>query len=144
RMRERARMEQAQPARVTLDALVALDTDAKRLSFDRERVAILTLASQTHGRLGEMRLAERLAAEAVDMAERIGDRALLADALNRLGNTLVAEAPSRAHVAHERALQLYEALGDVRGQGRVYGNMGVAAQFESRLDQASEAFGKSI
>jgi hypothetical protein len=73
-MRERARMEQGQPARVTLDALIALDADAKRLGFDRERVAILTMASHTHGRLGEMRLAERLAAEAVEMAERMATR----------------------------------------------------------------------
>ena len=144
RMRERARMEQGQPARVTLDALIALDADAKRLGFDRERVAILTMASQTHGRLGEMRLAERLAAEGVEMAERIGDNTVLADALNRLGGTLVAEAPARAHLAYERALELYEATGDVRGQGRVHGNMGVAAQFEARLDQASQSFAKSI
>ena len=41
RMRERARMELGQPARVTLDALVALDAEAKRLGFDRERVALL-------------------------------------------------------------------------------------------------------
>ena len=144
RMRERARMEQGQPARVTLDALIALDADAKRLGVDRERVAILTMASQAHGRLGEMRLAERLAAEGVEMAERIGDNAVLAEALNRLGGTLVAEAPARAHAAYARALELYEATGDVRGQGRVHGNMGVAAQFEARLDQASQSFAKSI
>jgi tetratricopeptide (TPR) repeat protein len=144
RMSERARMEQGQPARVTLDALIALDADAKRLGFDRERVAILTMASQTHGRLGEMRLAERLAAEGVEMAERIGDNTVLADALNRLGGTLVAEAPARAYAAYARALELYESTGDVRGQGRVHGNMGVAAQFEARLDQASQSFAKSM
>jgi len=144
RMSERARMEQGQPARVTLDALIALDADAKRLGFDRERVAILTMASQTHGRLGEMRLAERLAAEGVEMAERIGDNTVLADALNRLGGTLVAEAPARARQAYERALELYEATGDVRGQARAHGNMGVAAQFEAKLDQASQSFAKSI
>jgi len=144
RMRERARMEQGQPARVTLDALIALDADAKRLGFDRERVVILTMASQTHGRLGEMRLAERLAAEGVEMAERIGDNTVLADALNRLGGTLVAEAPARARQAYERALELYEATGDVRGQARAHGNMGVAAQFEAKLDQASQSFAKSI
>ena len=144
RMRERARMEQGQPARVTLDALIALDADAKRLGFDRERVAILTMASQTHGRLGEMRLAERLAAQGVEMAERIGDNSVLADALNRLGGTLVAEAPARAYAAYARALELYESSGDVRGQGRVHGNMGVAAQFEARLDQASQSFAKSM
>src|SRR6185295_5111738 len=109
RMRERARMEQGQPARVTLDALIALDAEAKRLGFDRERVAILTMASHTHGRLGEMRLAERLAAEAVEMAERIGDTTVLADALNRLAGTLVAEAPARANLTYARALELYEA-----------------------------------
>jgi tetratricopeptide (TPR) repeat protein len=91
-----------------------------------------------------MRLAERLAADGVEMAERIGDNVLLADALNRLGSTLVAEAPARAHAAYSRALELYEATGDVRGQGRVHGNMGVAAQFEARLDQASQSFTKSI
>jgi tetratricopeptide (TPR) repeat protein len=144
RMRERARMEQGQPARVTLDNLVALDADATRLGFDRERIAILLLASQTHGRLGEMRLAERLAAEGVEMAERIGDRAVLADALKRLGNTLLAEAPSRAHGAYARALEIYEATGDVRGQAGIFTNMGVAAQFEARLDQASQAFARSI
>ena len=78
RMRERARMEHGQPARRTLDALVALDADAKRLGFDRERVAILTMASQTHGRLGDPRLAERLAAEGVEMAELVGDSLVLA------------------------------------------------------------------
>ncbi len=53
RIRERARMELGQPARVTLDALVTLDMEAKRLGFDRERVALLMMASQTHERLGE-------------------------------------------------------------------------------------------
>src|SRR4029079_9575416 len=52
-MRERARMELGQPARVTLDALTQLDEEAVRLGFDRERVAILLLISLTHGRLGD-------------------------------------------------------------------------------------------
>jgi len=144
RMRERARMETGQPAPVTLDALVVLDAEAKRLGFDRERVAILTMASQTHGRLGETRLAERLATEGVEMAERIGDHALLGDALNRLGNTLLLEAPKRAHGVYLRALELFEAIGDVRGQGRALINMGAAAQFEGLLDQATQSFGRAI
>ncbi|MEP6493886.1 MAG: AAA family ATPase [bacterium] len=144
RMRERARMEQGQPARRTLDALVELDADAKRLGFDRERVAILIMASQTHGRLGEAPLAERLAAESVEMAEGLGDSLVLADALNRLGNTVFSEAPARAHAAYSRALELYEAIGDVRGQGRTHGNIGVVAQFEAHLDEASQAYGKAI
>ena len=93
RMRERARMEQGQPARVTLDALIALDADAKRLGFDRERVAILRWRRKRTAGWARCGLAERLAAEGVEMAERIGDNAVLADALNRLGSTLVARRP---------------------------------------------------
>lgn len=144
RMRERARMELGQPARVTLEALVGLDAEANRLGFERERVAILMMAAQTHARLGEVRTAERMADESVEMAERIGDPALLANALSRLGNTLLAEAPARAHAAHARALTLFEEIGDARGQARAYCNIGNAAQFESRLDEATQAYGKAI
>ena len=144
RMRERARMEQGQPARRTLEALVALDADAKSLGFDRERVAILTMASQTHSRLGEAKLAERLAAEGVEMAELIGDNLVLGDALNRLGNIVLYEAPARARAAYERALGLYEEIGDVRGQSRTYANIGVVDQYEAHLDQASQAYGRAM
>jgi len=144
RMRERARMELGQPARVTLEALVALDAEAGRLQFDRERVALLMMASQTQGRLGERRRAERLAVECVETAELLGDQALLADALNRLGNAVLSEAPTRAYAAFSRALAISEAIGDVRGQARSYGNLGIAAQFESRLDEAVQAYGRAI
>jgi tetratricopeptide (TPR) repeat protein len=142
--RERARLEQDQPAQATLDALVALDADAQRLGLDVERVAILTLASRAHGRLGETRLAERLATESVEMAEHIGDQVLLANALTRLGNTLLAESPGRARVEHTRALELFERIGDIRGQARAHANIGIAAQFEARIDEASDAFGRAI
>jgi len=35
-------------------------------------------------------------------------------------------------------------VGDVRGQARSYGNLGIAAQFEARLDEAAEAYGRAI
>ena len=89
-------------------------------------------------------LPERLAGEGVDMAERMGDRSLLGEALYRLGNSLVAEAPTRARTAYARALDLFEAIGDVRGQGRAHCNIGIAAQFEGKLDQASQAFARGI
>jgi tetratricopeptide (TPR) repeat protein len=144
RMRERARMELGQPARVTLDALVTLDSEAKRLGFDRERIALLMMSSQTHGRLGDQRTAVRIANECVAMAEQLGDKASLADALNRLGNALVAEGPSQARVAWASALELYEAIGDVRGQARGYSNLGVAAVLETQSDVAQQAFSKAI
>jgi tetratricopeptide (TPR) repeat protein len=144
RMRERARMEQGQPARVTLDTLVALEAEAERLGFDRERVALLMMASQTHGRLGDQGTAGSLADECVAMAEQLGDEALLADALNRLANTVVAESPTRARSIYTRAVSLYEAAGDVRGLARCYSNVGIAAQFESKLEEAQQAFARGI
>jgi tetratricopeptide (TPR) repeat protein len=144
RMRERARMELGQPARVTLDALIALEAEAERIGFDHERVALLMMASQTYSRLGDQRTAERLAAQCVETAETFGDCALLADALNRLGNTVVSESPGRAYAAYSRAIQIFEGVGDVRGQARSYGNLGIAAQFESRLDEAAQAFDRMI
>ena len=144
RLRERARHELGQPARVTLEALNALVSEAKDLHVDRERVALLIMASQTQGRLGERRLAESIAEDAVDMAEAIGDENLLAEALTRLGTAVVSDTPARAHVHYERALELYERTGDVRGQARCLGNIGVAYQFETRLDDAGQAYSRSI
>jgi len=144
RMRERARMELGQPARVTLDALTSLDEEAVRLGFDRERVAILLLISLTYARLGDKPTSERIAAEGVKMAEGIGDTMLLADAVTRHGNSMLSDAPTRAHPILRRALELYESAGDVRGQARSYMNMGIAAQFESRLEEASQAYGRAL
>lgn len=144
RMRERARIELGQPARKTVEELAVLDAEAKRLGFDRERVFILLATSQAHGRLGDQAQSERIATEAVTMAERIGDPALIGDALLRLGTAALAEAPARAYESYARALTLFESIGDTRGQARAYGNLGIAAQFESRLDEAFDAYGKAI
>jgi tetratricopeptide (TPR) repeat protein len=129
---------------VTLEALTALDAEAERLGFDRERVSVLLLMSQIQARLGDKRTSERLAAEGVEMAERFGDPALLADAVTRLGNSILSESPARAYPILRRALELYESTGDVRGQARTYGNLGVAAQWESRLEEARQAYDRAI
>ncbi len=143
-MREQARLEQGQPAHLALDALSALNEEAKRLGADAERVAILTMESRAAGRIGESRRAERIAVECVELAESVGDSALLANALTRLAITFLTEAPARAMEAHQRALELFNALGDVRGQARAQINIGSAAQFEGRLDEASRAYENSL
>src|SRR6185437_3634698 len=144
RMRERARMEQGQPARATLDSLKALDDEARTLGFDRERVTILTMASQTHGRLGDQRTAERIASECVEMAERIGDRLLLAESLNRYCVSMLQATPARAREIAIRALHLYEGAGDVRGQARCYINLGVATQLEGKIPEAVRAMTMAV
>ncbi|HVX38276.1 MAG TPA: AAA family ATPase [Gemmatimonadaceae bacterium] len=144
RMRERARMEQGQPARATLDALVVLDAEAQRLTFDRERVALLMMQSQAYGRLGDQRTAVRIASDCVEMARHLGDRATLGDALTRLGLAHVAETPGEAREAFADALALFEAVGDVRGQARSFNHLGISALFEARLDEAQQAFSRAI
>ena len=139
RMRERARKELGQPALVTLDALRELDKEASALGNDRERVEILTMLSQMYSRVGEPKEAVRLATECVEMAERAGDAALIAGALNRLAITVQHETPQRAREYFERALALFQRLGDVRGQARCHNNLGITAQLEMRADYGRES-----
>lgn len=144
RMRVLARKELGEHAKVTLEALKELDDEAEALANVRERVEILTLLSQTHGRLGEDKAAERLAAECVRMAEQVGDESLLAGALNRLAITVEQENPASARQYYERALGLYQQLGDVRGQSRCHSNLGIVAHFEARYEDARKSLTTAI
>lgn len=144
RIRERARMELGQPARVTLEAMNALGSQARDLGFDDEAVAIMTLASLIHTRLGEDRKAERLANEAVEMAEQLANRALLAEASLRLATCLNKDAPARSRQMHERALEIYESLGDIRGQARAQNGLAVSIQFEGHTAEADAAFAQAM
>jgi tetratricopeptide (TPR) repeat protein len=138
-MRERARKELGQPALVTLETLRDLNKEASELGNDRERVEILTMLSQIYSRVGEPKEAVRLATECVEMAERSGDAALIAGSLNRLGITIQNESPPRAREYFERALGLFQRLGDVRGQARCHNNLGITAQLEMRPDYGRES-----
>ncbi len=144
RMRELARKELGQHAKVTLEALLALDHEAEELGNTRERVEILTMLSQTYGRLGNNKGAETLAAECVEMAEQVGDDSLLASALNRLAITVEQENPTRARECYERALSLFQQLGDVRGQARCHSNLGIVAYLEARFDDARKSLTTAI
>jgi predicted ATPase len=144
RMRERARKELGQHARVTLDALRALDEEAAALGSVRERVEILTMLSQTYGRLGDSKEAERLAAECVKMAEQVDDELLLAGALNRLAITVEQEDPRRARQYYERALELFQIVGNVRGQAGCHSNLGIVAHLEGRHDDARKSLTVAI
>ena len=144
RMRVVARKELGEHAQVTLDALKALDEEAEALGNFRERVEILTLISQGYGRVGESKEAERLATECVQMAEKLNDPSLLAGALNRLAITVEPESPQRAKTYYERALVLYQQLGDVRGQARCHSNLGIVAHIEARYEDARKSLTMAI
>lgn len=143
-VRERLRSQLGQPARRTLDNLLALDREAAQHRLAGERVAILTLVSQTYGRLGDRVSAERIAAECVAMAEGLGDPMLLADSLNRLAITMELVDPERAKTIYGRALELYEARADYRGQARIHNNIGIVAQLQGNLEQAGRELATAI
>ncbi|HUR19322.1 MAG TPA: hypothetical protein VMZ90_00850, partial [Vicinamibacterales bacterium] len=138
RMRVLARKELGEHAKVTLDSLKELDEEAKALGSLRERAEIITLLSQVHGRIGENKKSEELAAECVALAEQLGDDALLAGALNRLAITVEPDSPLRARTFYERALDLYQRIGDVRGQARCHSNLGIAMHMEAMYDEAKK------
>lgn len=140
RTRERARMELGQPAVVTLAALEELGNQARDLGIDEEAVAISILTSLTHGRLGDGRKAERLAMGAVDMAERLGNPGLLADALLRFSSSLMQDSPARSSDTVRRAMGIYVSLGDIRGQARAQNIQAVATQLAGRFTEAQKEY----
>ena len=142
--RERLRSQLGQPARRTLENLLALDREGAQHGLAGERVAILTLVSQTYGRLGDRASAERIAGDCVAMAEGIGDPALLADSLNRLAITMELVDPERAKEIYARALALYAARGDYRGQARIHNNIGIVAQLQGNLEEADRELATAI
>ena len=125
RFRERLRELLGQPASKTLDACLALKEEAVRLRCTGECVALLTMISQTYGRLGDKGGAERIAEECVKLAEGLDDSTLLADSLNRLAVTIEKEHPAQAIELYNRALEIYGKAGDYRGQARCHNNLGV-------------------
>ncbi len=127
RARVRVRGLLGQPAAESLKACLALDQEARELGTvaDGDRVALLTMISQAHSRMGDSREAQRVAWECVRMAEALSDSRLLADALNRLAITLERDQPGQATETYRRALELYAAVGDARGQANCHNNLGI-------------------
>ena len=143
-MRERARKELGQPARLTLDALLTLDAEVERVGLERERVGILLMLSQTYGRLGELREAVRFATSCVETAEKVGDQMLLAQSLNRLAAALRREEPERAEENYRRALEIFKQIADTRGQARCYNNLGNIAISRNAWQDARDCFSTAI
>lgn len=143
-MRERARKELGQPAKLTLEALLALDADAQRLGFERERVDILLMLSQTYGRLGDISESVRMATMCVENAAKIGNQMLLAQALNRLAAALQHEEPGQAEENYRRALEIFQRIGDARGQARCYNNLGNMAAARNAWQEARQSYSTAI
>lgn len=136
RSRMLVRMLRGQSAQDTLSGLQALEREAREVSADSERASILLLMSQTHWRLGDPVAAKRVAEECVEIAERVGDPALLCDSCNRLAITIQLEDAAQARALFNRSLVLATDIGDVvRRVGRL-NNLGILELIENNWDEA--------
>ena len=136
RTRMLVRMTRGQSAQDTLEGLHALEREAREVNADPERAAILLLISQTHWRLGDPVAAKRVAEECVEIAERVGDPALLCDSCNRLAITVQLEDAAHARALFNRSLVLATDIGDVvRRVGRL-NNLGILELIENNWDEA--------
>jgi tetratricopeptide (TPR) repeat protein len=129
-VRERVRTLLGQPARATLDSCLALVAEARAIGSElpaiaRDRVMLLRMISQMHGRLGDRAAAERVAWDCVRVAERVGEPALVAASLQRLAVTLERERPEQALEVFHRALDLYRDAGDYPGQASCHNSLGI-------------------
>ncbi len=144
RMRERLRALLGEPARQTLLACEALVADAAELGADDERVALLGMLAATHLRLGDRAAAVTAARSAVALAGNLGEDALLAEALVRLGVALDADDSGEAEHSYRRALALYEHLQDARGQARCWDRIGVVAAQRGQWAEARTSLRRAI
>jgi eukaryotic-like serine/threonine-protein kinase len=136
RTRMLVRMARGQSAQDTLSGLHTLEQEAREVQADPERAAILLLISQTQWRLGDPLAAKRVAEECLDIAEQVGDPALLCDACNRLAITVQLEDASQARALFNRSLALATDIGDVvRRVGRL-NNLGILELIENNWDEA--------
>jgi tetratricopeptide (TPR) repeat protein len=136
RTRALVRMKRGEGAQETLTVLLELEAEASASHADMERAAVLLLMAQMHFRLGDVRAAQRVAEEAVAIAERGDDDILLGDACNRLAVTIQLENAGRARELFSHSLEIATSLGDAFRRVRGLNNIGVLETINNNADVA--------
>ncbi|MEP6733813.1 MAG: AAA family ATPase [bacterium] len=136
RTRALVRMKRGEGAQETLTVLLELEAEASASHADMERAAVLLLMAQMHFRLGDVRAAQRVAEEAVAIAERGDDVVLLGDACNRLAVTIQLENAGRARELFAHSLEIATSLGDAFRRVRGLNNIGVLETINNNADEA--------
>jgi tetratricopeptide (TPR) repeat protein len=139
RTRVMVRIQRGQSARDTLEALLALDAEARELNAEPERAGFLLLISQTRWRLGDPIASQAVAEESLEIAERVGDKLLIADACIRCGITVQFADAARARTLYHRALEISTQLGDILRRVRCLINLGIMELMESNWDASRAA-----
>jgi len=136
RTRALVRMKRGLAAQETLTELLALESEASEANEDMERAAVLLHIAQMHWRLGDLGASQRVAEEAVQIAQRGDDVVLLADACNRLAVTIQLENAPRARELFVHALDIATSLGDAFRRVRGLNNIGVLEMICNNSDEA--------
>ncbi len=93
----------------------------------------------------DYRQAEGYLREAVVLARQAGDRGMLAQSLNRMGNWLLnMELPDEARQHHLQALHLFESLGDEAGMAATHDLLGLTTFFLGDVTAGSRHYKQAI
>ena len=140
RLRERMREMLGQPASDTLVNCGSLCEEAGAAGNEKERVLLKVMISQSHSRMGQTEAAREAADDAVRLAEKLGDPSTLAMALNRSGLVKRSSDPARAVENWRKALELFRAAGDHRGEATVRNNLGIYYTDRCEFEKARAEF----
>ena len=144
RMRERIRANLGRPSAETIKACQALLIEAIAMGERAEEAALLGMISQGHIRLGNSEEAEAVARQAAEAARIAGDSRALADALSRLGVTLLDRSPNDALEYFGQAFDLFQRLDDRGGQARCSINMGIIHGLSNDSNEAERAYTRAL
>ncbi|HTR76518.1 MAG TPA: AAA family ATPase, partial [Gemmatimonadaceae bacterium] len=140
RMRERMRALQGQPPQVTIAQCRPLLDEAVAIRDRAEEAALLSMISQGYSRLGQLHEARLVSERAADAAESTGNARLFAEALLRLGTTVMEGGEEDACPYYQRALALFREVGDRCGEARCSINLGILRQRNGDAGEAEEHY----
>jgi class 3 adenylate cyclase/tetratricopeptide (TPR) repeat protein len=118
----------------------AADSEAK----DPVHARLLAYSAIVRSRQSHAEQARRMGMTAAELAERCGEQAALARAYHAIFLADVLLGGEGKAVWAQRALELYEAVGDLEGQADMAINLGVIAYFDNRWDETIERYRQAI
>ncbi len=121
-----------------------LTTDHMEPEGQRVHAQLLAHAAIVHYRQQHLGEARRMGLMAAELAERCAAREALATSCNAIFLAEVQLGRPGAESWAERALELYEELGDLQGQAATANNLGVIAFFESRWEETLERYREAV
>lgn len=144
RLTVRVRGHLGAPASETLTECERLAGVARDAGADEEHAHVLAMMSRLHERTGNGAAAVRAATQSAQLAERLGNPRLFADALTRLGVCVEPEQLDRAAEHYRSALELYRGVGDPRGQAHCHNNLGIVFARRGEMDYAERELSTAI